>query len=97
MADSEAVVKFCEKLKNLVKTENVTLDQIYKCDETYLNFKTLPCKAILTLDNEGLHPGEELQCDAIRALFLLPKYYQYDSAYGSRRTRVQEPSVTIYD
>lgn len=57
-ADSEAVVQFCEKFKNLVKSENLTLDQIYNCDETGLNFKTLPSKTLASRE-ETSAPGHK--------------------------------------
>lgn len=55
-ADSEVVGGFCEKFQQIVKIENLTLDQIYNCDETGLNFKMLPSKTLASKEEKAA-PG----------------------------------------
>lgn len=55
-ADSEIVAKFCEKFQNIIQQENLTLDQVYNCDETGLNYKMLPSKTLASQEEKAA-PG----------------------------------------
>ncbi|GBM14598.1 hypothetical protein AVEN_35001-1 [Araneus ventricosus] len=52
-ADFESVVKFCKKLQEVVKNENLTDDQLHNCDETGLNFKMLPSKTLASREEKN--------------------------------------------
>ncbi|GBL72403.1 Jerky -like [Araneus ventricosus] len=62
-ADSEAVVKFCKKLKN----ENLTNDQFYNCDETGLNFKMLPSETLASREEKST-PGHKKRKERLTLL-----------------------------
>lgn len=57
-ADSEAAVQFCDKFQRLIKSENLTPDQLYNCDETGLNFKMLPSKTLASHEEKAA-PGHK--------------------------------------
>lgn len=55
-ADFEAANSFRNDLNDLIKSENLTNEQLYNCDETGLNFKRLPSKSLVSR-NEKSAPG----------------------------------------
>lgn len=57
-ADTAAVEPFCRLIKELMDKENLTLDQVYNCDETGLNFKMLPAKTLASKEEKSA-PGHK--------------------------------------
>lgn len=55
-ADDSAVDSFVDKLDNIILKNHLGPQQIYNCDETALNFKTLPTKT-LAMQQEQSAPG----------------------------------------
>ena len=45
-ADASAVEPFQDELQELLESEQLTLDQLYNCDETGLNYRMLPNKTL---------------------------------------------------
>lgn len=66
-ADSEIVAKFCEKFQNIIQQENLTLDQVYNCDETGLNYKMLPSKTLASQEEKAA-PGLKKSKDRVTVL-----------------------------
>lgn len=66
-ADSEAVVQFCERFNKIVLEENLTMDQIYNCDETGLNYKMLPKKTLASKE-ETAAPGHKKSKERVTVL-----------------------------
>lgn len=66
-ADSEAVTVIEEKINNIIKEENLSLDQLYNCDETGLNYRMIPSKT-LAARNEASAPGYKKSKDRVTIL-----------------------------
>ena len=45
-ADTDAAVDFVPKFREVIESRNISLDQIFNCDETGLNFRLLPEKTL---------------------------------------------------
>lgn len=65
-AESE-VEPFKERLRKFLKKENLTLDQIYNCDETGLNHRMLP-KNTLAAKQDAAAPGFKKSKDRVTVL-----------------------------
>lgn len=57
-ANAAAVEPFCRQVKEMMEKENLTLDQVYNCDETGLNFKMLPAKTLASKEEKSA-PGHK--------------------------------------
>lgn len=62
--DHEIVVSFKEDIKNLIEKENLSLEQLFNCDETGLNFRMLPNKT-LAYREEVSAPGYKKNKDRV--------------------------------
>lgn len=51
-ADSEFIGKFCENVQKIIEEDNLSLDQIYICDETRIHFKMLPSKTLASREEK---------------------------------------------
>lgn len=54
--NSEVVGEFCNKFQQIIEQENLTVNQIYNCDETGLNLKMLPSKTLASKEEKSA-PG----------------------------------------
>lgn len=66
-ANSEAVIQFREKIKKIVEEENLSLDQLYNCDETGLNYKMLPSKTLASKEEKSA-PGHKKSKERVTVL-----------------------------
>lgn len=57
-ADQNEMTKFRDFFKNLIASEKLSLDQLFNCDETGLNYRMLPAKTLAARD-EMSAPGHK--------------------------------------
>lgn len=53
-ADYEAAILFCDQLQDVLEKGGYSLDQLYNCDETGLNFKMMPSTTLAARDDSSV-------------------------------------------
>lgn len=66
-SDHEIVVSFKDRFKTLIDQENLSLQQIFNCDETGLNYRMLPTKTLAS-KQEASAPGFKKSKDRVTLL-----------------------------